>query len=79
MDTVEFALFKYKYIEGILKGWRASEFDTSRYKCGTVEAYIKYDIKNDTAKLYIFDILMAECKIKELPRILKEQKLYEEK
>jgi len=77
MDTVEFALFKYKHIEGILKGWRASEFDTSKYKFGSVDAYIKYDIKEDKAKLYVFDTFMSECKIKDLPDVLKEQNLYE--
>jgi len=77
MDIVEFALFKFKNIEGVLKGWKASEFDISKYYYQGVSANINYDIKNDKAELFIADRLIEICNIKDLPEVLKNNGLYE--
>jgi len=78
MDICDFAVFKYKKIEGVLKYWRASEFEISKYKNDKgLSAYICYDIKNDKADLFVEDLLITTCAIKDLPEVLKDNNLYE--
>lgn len=52
MSPSTFALWKYKNFEGKLRGFRASEFDTTKIRDENGQEYlIRYEISDETAMI----------------------------
>ena len=80
MDVTSFAIWKFRTIEGLLRNMHASDMDSTKYVVpGTGETtWIRYDMKNDTAKIVKPDLESVTCTFGELPNMLRTLGMYDE-
>lgn len=80
MDTVTFAIWKFKNFEGKLEGFRSSEFLSSKIEHG-LECYeIKYDPKTEMATIQdLAENTMGHVPFSQLEDELKRLGLYKER
>lgn len=86
MEISAFAIWKFKNVEGKLKGVIGVDFDTTKFiptnNLSTEYYQLKYDYKNDKATLESFNIILEDSKIiatvpfSEVKDLLKKYKLY---
>ncbi len=82
MTTDQFALWKFKAIEGILENFQAADFNTTRFIKGFETYLITYDVAHLTCKIenmskLDFDPIIVP--FKELVNKLKEMGVYRER
>lgn len=93
MDIVNFAMWKFRYIEGILKGMHSFDVCTTKYvdPVNKEVSWIKYDYTKETAVIEKTEVKHSmffgepgttinrmECKFSELIKTLKDLGMYQE-
>jgi hypothetical protein len=91
MDLVTFAIWKFRYIEGILKGMHAFDMCTTKYvdPLSDEVSWIRYDFEKEKATVEHTEekhtgffgksepvTRTVECKFSDLPQTLKDLGMY---
>lgn len=86
MKLDQFAVWKFKALDGILKGFSAGDIFTSKYVDKKGQRWkITYDITKNTATITLTDMFALEtgktitCSFKDLEKTLKDNDMYEER
>ena len=93
MDIVNFSIWKFRYIEGILRGMNAFNVRTTKYIVPVTKevSWIRYDYENEKATVERTEVKHSvffgesgtstqklECKFSDLVRTLKDLGMYQE-
>lgn len=77
MDISAFAVWKFKVIDGSLKGFRASDLDSSRYE-GARRATVTYDYRNCLMTVRFDDgVPGVTCHLRDAETELRKLGIYE--
>lgn len=86
MKLDQFAVWKFKALDGILKGFSAGDIFTSKYVDKKGQQWkITYDIRTNKATVTLVDMFSLEtgksfsCSFKDLEKTLKDNDMYEER
>lgn len=82
MTVDNFALWKFKTIEGILKNCHPADFLTTVFTKGFETYTVRYDLRTNTCVIedpIKLDDQHTQCSFKDLPKKLAEMGLYEKK
>lgn len=86
MKFEQFISWKFKEVEGKLKGFQASDVYTSKYTDKKGQTWkVTYDITNNTATIKLSDMFSLEtgktiaCSLQDFVKTLKENGMYEER
>ena len=77
MDTVSFAIFKFKNIEGVDVCWRPTDFTHSKYSYAGKVASIEYDFPNEAA-IVTWSDQASKVKFEYLQEFLKARGFFNE-
>ena len=84
MDLVNFAIWKFRYIEGILRGMQSFDMTTTKYVDPVSKAAEKATVERTEVKHSMFfgetgtSTQKLECKFSDLVRTLKDLGMYQE-
>ena len=93
MELAYFAIWKFRYIEGILRGMRPFDVTTTKYVDPATKevSWIRYDLAKATATIEHTEVKRSmffgetvtstqkiDCKFSDLVRTLKDLKMYQE-
>lgn len=93
MELAYFAIWKFRYIEGILRGMQSFDVTTTKYVDPVTKevSWIRYDMAKETATIEHTEVKHSmffgetgtstqklECKFSDLVRTLKDLKMYQE-
>lgn len=93
MELAYFAIWKFRYIEGILRGMQSFDMTTTKYvdPVSKEVSWIRYDMTKETATIEHTEVTRPmffgktdtttrkiDCKFSDLVRTLKDLKMYQE-
>lgn len=93
MELAYFAIWKFRYIEGILRGMRPFDVTTTKYVDPATKevSWIRYDMAKETATIEHTEVKRPmffgktdtttqkiDCKFSDLVQVLKDLKMYQE-
>jgi hypothetical protein len=80
MDIVKFAVWKFRYIEGILRGMQSFNMTTTKYvdPVSKEVSWIRYDINKEIATIECASTQKLECNFSDLVHTLKDLGMYQE-
>ena len=93
MELAYFAIWKFRYIEGILRGMRPFDVTTTKYVDPVTKevSWIRYDMAKETATIEHTEVKRSmffgkadtttqkiDCNFSDLVQVLKDLKMYQE-